>query len=49
MITLGRASRVRTLAILELEPARAGKTISIDFFVPPGDHQMQIRGAGSQF
>jgi hypothetical protein len=22
-----------------------GKTISIDFFVPPGDHQMQIRGA----
>jgi hypothetical protein len=24
-----------------------GKTISIDFFVPPGDHQMQIRGAGN--
>jgi hypothetical protein len=24
-----------------------GKTILIDFFVPPGDHQMQIRGAGN--
>ena len=24
-----------------------GNTISIDFFVPPGDHQMQIRGAGN--
>ena len=24
------------------------KTISTDFFVPPGDHQMQIKGAGSQ-
>ena len=36
-------------AVLEQEPARALKTISIDFFVPPGDHQMQIKGAGSQF
>jgi len=24
-----------------------GKTISIDFFVPPGDHQIQVRGAGN--